>query len=222
MPDYPVPDPLLTFDYGQTSQNFRALAEIRFKLLALVPALSGAAIALLAEKIQGRDAAIQPEAILVVGLLGFCVTLGVTFDNLRNSQISYAVFLRLQMLERALYMPARDSSPKPGGQHGGQYREGPGPSLWFFALFKICHKSALAMVYGTVLGAWLFPIAYAGLQLSRAATERNLLVAVGVAAVGTLGFVLELHRLNNVVPTKLAKQPETQTPEDNPETSKSR
>ena len=67
------------FDYEQTLETYRQLTDIRFKLLAFVPALSGAAIALLTRsEIDGLEG---------VGLagLGFVVTLGIALYDQRNT-----------------------------------------------------------------------------------------------------------------------------------------
>ncbi len=62
-----------------TLQQFAMLADIRFKLLASVPVLAGAAIAFL-----GQTAA--PETTLAVRLLGFIETINITFYDIRFCQ----------------------------------------------------------------------------------------------------------------------------------------
>jgi hypothetical protein len=56
-------------DYQQTGEMFKVLADIRFKLLALVPTVAGLGTALV-----GGDG-IDPKVQLAVGLVGFAATL---------------------------------------------------------------------------------------------------------------------------------------------------
>jgi hypothetical protein len=74
----------LSFDYEQTLETYRQLVEIRFKLLAFVPTISGGAIALLT---QTR---IERSEKLVLALLGLLVTLGsfFTINETRSSTMA--------------------------------------------------------------------------------------------------------------------------------------
>jgi len=126
--DKSIVDPILQLDYEQTQANFRMLADIRFKLLALVPALSGVAIAVLAKDLQAETVA--HEIIMIASLLGFVVTMGITFYDQRNSQISNATFFRLRALETRLKFTSRH-----GGQEiGGLMLQRPGHTLRFFGI----------------------------------------------------------------------------------------
>ena len=73
-------DDRLRLEYERQVASFRDLTDIRFKLLALVPTLSGAAVALL----KGQQAAVT---LIAVGVLGVSATLGVLVYELRNSEI---------------------------------------------------------------------------------------------------------------------------------------
>ena len=67
----------LRLDYDQTTDLLRTLTDVRFKLLAFVPTISGAAIGLLG---RGDSAA----ELLAVGALGLLATLGiVVYEFLR-------------------------------------------------------------------------------------------------------------------------------------------
>ena len=61
---------LLRLDYQQTTDLLRTLSDVRFKLLALVPTLSGTAIAILGHPSSAAE-------LLGVGLLGLVATLGI-------------------------------------------------------------------------------------------------------------------------------------------------
>lgn len=70
----------------------------------------------------------------------------------------------------------------------------------FLHLFDIWHDRGLALIYGSVLGAWLFPIACGILWLI---PNRSFLGTVSVPSLAALlvvvgGFllILELHRLD--------------------------
>jgi hypothetical protein len=59
----------LRLDYNETTDLMRALTDVRFKLVAFVPTISGAAIAVLG---HGRST----SELLAVGLLGLVATVG--------------------------------------------------------------------------------------------------------------------------------------------------
>src|SRR5438105_5356801 len=74
----------LRLDYDQTMQQLRTVTDVRFKLLAFVPTIAGAAVGLVGHP---RSAA----ELIGIGLLGFVATLGVFLYELRNSQVLDAV-----------------------------------------------------------------------------------------------------------------------------------
>jgi len=128
----------LPLDYGKTSEHFRMLADVRFKLLAVVPTLAGIAMGTLA---NAKDA----KAEAGVGLLGSFVTLGLILYELRNTQHYDAAIQRLKCLELLLGFPATRATAKEGAP-GGVHRER--PKRWF----PIIHDLALGIVYGASLG----------------------------------------------------------------------
>jgi hypothetical protein len=73
---------ILRFDYDQALQTIRQLADVRFKLLALVPFISGATIAFLSVDPEKAP----PHVILAGSGAGFLITAGVLIFNLRNTQ----------------------------------------------------------------------------------------------------------------------------------------
>jgi hypothetical protein len=88
-------DERLRLDYEQTSQQLRTLTDIRFKLIAFVPAFAGAAVGFL-----GRPrAAVE---LLAIGVLGLVATLGIYLYELRNSQLYAAAAGHARDLERRL------------------------------------------------------------------------------------------------------------------------
>lgn len=157
----------LRLDYQQTCEQFRLLADIRFKLLAFVPILAGAAITLLSSDKVAKDSA------LVVGILGFFVTVGIIIYDLRNSQFYSSAIARARFLEAELHLP-KYHLPRIG--YGGIFTERPGrPHFKLFpkvqkltqnqfendkSLTKITlwHDRGLALVYSASLGGWIFII----------------------------------------------------------------
>jgi hypothetical protein len=70
----------LRLDYGQTTGLLRDLNDVRFKLLAFVPTVSGAAVGLLS---RNPDTAM----LIGVGAIGLAATLGIVLYELANAQL---------------------------------------------------------------------------------------------------------------------------------------
>ena len=98
----------LKLDYEQTNETFRMLADIRFKLLAFVPTISGVGVTLAAQ-------ATDHETGLALGLIGLVVTLGIIIYELRNTQIYDATVHRAKWLEVSLGMRLCTKNMKAGG-----------------------------------------------------------------------------------------------------------
>jgi hypothetical protein len=192
----------LELEYTQINENFRFLAEIRFKLLALVPALGGAGIFLLTS--AGLDAS-QPAAssdyrlavVLLISLIGFLATLGITLYDQRNSELYNALIHRAKWLESEFGV-----SRAPGGlqesEYGGQFSERPQKSRRL--IFQAGHDLALALIYGPVLGGWILPALYAALLLVGVENVWALFTATGAATVCATIFagwlvILDRHEM---------------------------
>ena len=85
----------LRLEYDNGSELLRGLTETRFRLLALVPTLSGAVVALL----SGNRTDVE---LLAIGLLGLCASVGILLYELRNGEIHGSVARRVAELERTL------------------------------------------------------------------------------------------------------------------------
>jgi hypothetical protein len=173
-------------DYEQTLATYRMLADIRFKLLAFVPTISGAAITFLSSK----TAQAEPQTTLVISMLGFLVTLGIAFYDQRNSEIHDQIVSRAGFLERVLQFPVFDGRE-------GHMRQRPKRSRYLFNIYEIWHDRALAMIYGTVLGAWLFPFCYALFSVVGWSKQAAAWDAVVFAGLATIAFIAEFHRLED-------------------------
>jgi len=173
-------DDRLRLDYEQTTQLYRALVDVRFKLLAIVPTISGTAVGLL-----GRP---RPAAeLLAVGVLGLVATLGILLYELRNTQLHDAAIDRAKELEKGLGFP----STRQPAQPGGLFRERPQPQ-GFLGPVTVVHGRALALVYGAALAGWGYLVAWGALRALDVPDARKAGAAIGVA-VGLL-VVSELER----------------------------
>ena len=175
-------DDRLRLDYEQTTQLYRTLIDIRFRLLAVVPTISGAAVALF-----GRP---RPAAeLLGVGVIGFVATLGIFIYELRNTEIHDAVVFRAQALERLLAFP----SAVDGGKTGGLFSERPSHTFRFLGLAVVVYDRALGLVYGAALGGWGYLTAWGLLRALDVGEPRKIGAALGVA-VGLL-VIVEVERI---------------------------
>jgi len=132
----------LRLEYDSGSELLRGLTETRFRLLALVPTLSGAVVALL----SGSRSDVE---LLAIGLLGLCASFGVLLYELRNGEIHGAVARRVAELERTLLV-------------NGPLVEVPQARLLGFV--PISRTAGVALVYGAALGGWGYLVAWGALR----------------------------------------------------------
>lgn len=178
-------------EYEQVNENFRMLADIRFKLLALIPPLGGVAVFLLSQAAISKQAEtpVQPNPndyalVFLIAWMGFFATLGVMFYDQRNTELYNALISRARVLEKRLKL------------FRGQFQSRPPRNRRLFFFIPLGHDTGLALIYGTVLGAWFFPIVYAGLRwldLKRFDSFRTALLASFIMA---LVFIEELLRFD--------------------------
>ena len=164
----------LRAEYVEVNANFRMLTEIRFKLLAFVPTISGAGIALIRW-------APDPLTIVLLGVCGFIVTFALIAYDQRNSQLYKDLVSRAKFLEAQLNPPS------------GQFTK---PERTRKLLgFLLWHNFALALVYAVALGGWLFVIVAAFLTwLGEAIGTRVTVVADAVARDAVATDVVTLVR----------------------------
>jgi hypothetical protein len=159
-------DDRLRLDYEQTTGLLRDLAEIRFRLLALVPTIAGLAVGFFGHPRPGSELA-------AIGLLGFVATLGIFVYELRNSQVQGALLQRAAALER-LIDPA-----------GGVYAERPATTLRLAGVIPVSQRLGLALVYGAAFAGWSYLAAWGILQGANVVHPQDIGAAIG-AAVGLL------------------------------------
>jgi hypothetical protein len=95
-------------DYDRTVATVHQLTEVRFKLAAFLPALTGGAVALLASSKLGP----LTKASLALG--GLIFSLGKVLYDLRNSQIYNAAIGRAKALEVVLGFDVCEDDENPG------------------------------------------------------------------------------------------------------------
>ena len=171
----------LRLDYEQTTDLLRTLTDVRFKLLALVPTLSGTAIVLLGHP---RSAA----ELLGVGLLGLAATLGILLYELRNTELYDYGTRRAQAIESHLELFALD-----GTATGGLFRERPTGVLRLFGLAPVDRDRGLILVYSAALAGWAYLVAWGGLRALDVGSPRKIGGLIGLV-VGVL-LVAELLRI---------------------------
>lgn len=186
----------LSLEYEQLNENFRFLADVRFKLLALIPPLGGVAVFVLSHlgltaehSGEGQTGALL--LVVIISVLGLLVTLGITLYDQRNSEFYNALIHRARHLELSFRVPSA-----PGGltwlEHGGQFRERPAKNRRIVGL-KAAHDTGLALIYGPVLGAWFFPLSYSLARLFD--INPNLTMIIAVSATCLAAFICTLNLL---------------------------
>ncbi len=165
-------DTRLRLEYDNGSELLRGLTETRFRLLALVPTVAGAVVAL----VNGHESAVE---LLAIGLLGLCASFGVLLYELRNGEIQSAVAQRVAEVERVL-LPHGPLAAVPRSR--------------LFGLVPISRTGALALVYGAALGGWGYLVAWGALRaVGATGAARPAGLAIG-AAFGVL-IAVEIVRL---------------------------
>jgi hypothetical protein len=170
---------LLRLDYDHTLDQLRTLTDVRFKLLALVPTVSGTAIGLLG---RPRSAA----ELLGVGLLGLCATLGILLYELRNTQLYDYATRRAKAVERELQLVSAF-----GQGAGGLYSERPDRSIHVLG-FELGHDRGLALVYGAALGGWSYLVSWGALRALDVSRPRAIGGIIGVV-VGLVVVAVLVH-----------------------------
>ena len=159
---------LLRLDYDHTLDQLRTLTDVRFKLLALVPTLSGVAIGLLGRPKSAAE-------LLGVGLLGLCATLGILFYELRNTQLSDYATQRAKAVERELGLASAFGAAGPGGL----FSERPDRSVHVLGI-ELGHDRGLSLVYGAALAGWGYLVSWGALRALDVARPRAIGGIIGV------------------------------------------
>jgi hypothetical protein len=193
-------DEKLKLDYEQTTTYYHQLADSRFKLLALVPIVTGAAIGLLSQNTPSSSA-------LAIGILGFVVTVGIFFYNQRNTQIFDAMILRAKMLEALLQFEPLDEKQR----YAGPFLSRPPRTLRLFGVARVWSDRGLAIVYGAALGGWVFLITNALLKIVAVSPLLSISISIGIPVGIALAFIWQVHRWDKetekdaILPSRIQK-----------------
>ena len=170
-------------DYEQTSKYFFHLADVRFKLLALVPSIAGIAVAFLGKAGMGAQA-------FVIGIFGFIVTVGVIMYDQRNTQIYDTMVRRLKRIEAHMDMELVQN----GADHGGPFLDRPGRSYRLFGIL-MWHDRGLTIIYSAAISAWTYLIVYGFIDiLALSSTKLKIVVSLVLAVIVFLLFFKQLIR----------------------------
>jgi hypothetical protein len=148
----------LRLEYDAAVEVVRGLTDVRFKLLALVPTLAGAVVALASPKSTAVE-------LLAIGLLGATATAGVLLYELRNTQIRGVAAARARAFE------ARNFA-------GGPLV----PPPRAVGSVALGHSFGVALVYGAALAGWSYLIAWGALRAAHAGHARAIGLLLGVLA----------------------------------------
>ena len=162
----------LRLDYEQTTELMRTLTDIRFKLLAFVPTIAGAAVGFLG---SGQSAA----ELLALGLLGLVATSGVLLYELRNSELYDSIIERAAELEQKLGL--------------GLLSERAQKRATLFGMVSARHERGVGLVYGAALAGWTYLFVWGALRALDVGGARKIGGVVGVV-VG-IAVVAEVERL---------------------------
>jgi len=164
-------DELLRLEYESASRLLSSFDEIRFKLLALVPTLSGAVVALMSAGRSGVE-------LLAIGMLGLTATSGILAYELRNGELRRRAVERVIRLESELFAVGR--------LLGGQGRR---PKL--FGVIPASHRLGVGLVYGAALGGWTYLVVWGALVAAGAKAHAQA-IGVAVGALVALAILLDI------------------------------
>jgi hypothetical protein len=159
-------------EYARATALLDDLTDVRFKLLALVPTLSGTAVGLL----RAGESAVT---LLAVGILGLAATLGILVYELRNTATRMELINRIRAIEPELL---------------GRQLVGDPPARKLFGVVAVHYKTGLALVYAAALSGWGYLVAWGALAGLDVGHSRDIGVVVG-AAWGLL-VLYQVHTLD--------------------------
>jgi|ERR1700730_13598127 len=174
----------LAYDHEQTTKYVHALADARFRLLALVPVVTGGAVVALSPMTR-------PVQSAVLGIFGFLVTLGITFYDRRNTQIYDAINLRAKSLEALMALPRLGNARF---RRSGPFLHRPQRTVKLFGVWKIWHDRGLGLIYSTALAAWLYLAVSGAAHYAGVTTKCRLWLQGGIPLVLWLAFLFDYHR----------------------------
>lgn len=165
-------------EYGEVSNNFRTLTDIRFKLLGLVPFVT--VVAAIAEAARGQALG---GVSFAVSLFGLVVVLGVITYSVRNDQLYDELVGRAADIERSLGILDGSFGFRPRAW----LRLSLGPLGW-----TLNHGNALVLIYGATVVVWATGVIAPLLELLRWTYIERLRFTPLLSVVDVQGAVLLL------------------------------
>jgi hypothetical protein len=186
----------LKMDYEQTLAYWRMLVDLRFRLLAFVPAIAGVLVAL-----GGRS----PSATsALVAILGLTALFGIVMYDLRNTQFHDAAIHRAKELEKMLGLPRLSDISTEGGLMNERPRE-----RYRLAGVQVWHDRALFIVYAASAAGLACVGALGVLAELDVPDGWRLLCAAAVAVLVFMTVLATLHKYDRrvVQPKPLSSPP---------------
>jgi hypothetical protein len=175
----PAREDLLLKLYSEVGSAWRLLTDVRFKLLALVPAVSAAAlVAILPKDIVAAASGANPTSTAttwgvgraLVAIFGFVITGALAIYDRRNSELYDDLISRGRKVEEEL------------GIDTGIFRGRRNPARRFQN-----HGTAVTLVYLMTMGGWLIALALIGIEMVGVSVIGELLYRLRTAITGAAG-----------------------------------
>jgi hypothetical protein len=122
-------------EYSEICKSYHSVRDMQLKLLTLIPIASGTAASVVIKALGDRLHTVM------VGLLGFALTLGLFLYSLRGTQHANALSEQGSSLEEEL------------GLSVGQFKDRPTKMTWI-----IGYETASTLIYMVILIAWGYAI----------------------------------------------------------------
>ena len=168
-------DEAARLDYDQTTKLIHGFTELRTKMLAFVPTITGTAVGLLGDE--------RPAAELIgVSLLGLVATLGIFVYELRNAQLYDAAVQRAKELERQLGFATVQGLQGAGGVLAST------PGRWF------ANDRGWALVYSAAIAGWSYLAAWGFLRWMLVDSAQTVAAITGIAVGAIVTVSLERVR----------------------------
>jgi hypothetical protein len=135
-------------DYEKTMQYIMTLTDVRFKLLAFVPLVSGLSLTVLSSP---RNQLPVPGMRFAIGALGLMAVCGIAIYDMRNTQLYHAAMFRARGIERSLNLMRLTQNDSNNYVSGGLIIERP-------KHYIVEHDLGLSIVYGASIAGWIFII----------------------------------------------------------------
>jgi hypothetical protein len=159
----------LELDYDQTTKLIHGFQDLRTKMLAFVPTITGTAVGLLGEARPATE-------LLGIALLGLVATVGIFVYELRNAQLYDAAVQRAKELERQLGFPTVQGLQGAGGVLAA-------PSGRWFA-----QQRGWALVYSAAIAGWSYLAAWGFLLWMLVDSAQTIAAVAGIV----VGFLVAL------------------------------